>query len=120
MDYKLREELENVLNEMEPLSFGLAYASGIGVTALMAWAHKKYMDVYGKANQACASLKGKEGRMCRKNYTIEATKAEVQALKYARSKCAKTKDFKSCVQAINEKIKKLEGSRPEVQYKVKA
>ena len=30
-------------------------ASGVIVAGLIAWAHKKYMDFYGKANEACGN-----------------------------------------------------------------
>ncbi len=105
---------------IEPLSYAAGGAVGILATTLINWAHKKYMEIYGKANEACGRLKGSEGRMCRQNYKVEATKAEIQALKYARSKCRRSKDPKLCVQKLNEKIKKLMDKYPDIEYTMKA
>lgn len=117
MDYKLREDLEHIVTELS-VSGVIAGAAVAGI--VIKYGQEVYDKVYGEANRACANLGGSKGRICRKNYNIQATKAEIQALKYARSqKCRKDKDPKACVQKINERIKKLEAKRPEVQYKVK-
>jgi hypothetical protein len=102
-----------LLDEIDPLSAGAAIAT----TALIGWAHKKYMEAFGQANKACAKLGGKEGRICRKNYRIKAAKAEIQALKYARSKCGKAADRKACVATIGARIKEIQAKHPETQFK---
>jgi len=113
----IREELEACLNE----DISGLIASVAVLNIIYKYAKDAYDKVYGEANRACANLGGSKGRLCRKNYEIQATKAQIQALKYARSqKCRKAKDPKECVQKINKRIKKLETSRPEVQFKAKA
>jgi hypothetical protein len=95
-------------------------ATGVLVTTLAAWAHKKYEDWYGKANRACGKMKGSEGRLCRQNYKVQAAKAEIQALKFARSKCRRAKDSKLCVQQLNQKIRDLMDKHPDIEYTMKA
>ena len=102
------------------LASGAGVAAGAIITTLVAWAHKKYMDIYGKANEACGKMKGSEGKLCRQNYKVQAAKAEIQALKFARSKCRKAKDPKVCVQALNAKVKELTNKFPDIEYTMKA
>ena len=95
-------------------------AAGVIATSLVAWAHKKYMEIYGKANESCGKMKGSEGRLCRQNYKVQAAKAEIQALKFARSKCRRAKDPKVCVQTLNKKIRDLTSKNPDIEYTMKA
>ena len=123
MDYKLREDMEFILNELEPVtmaSAALAYGTGLGVAGLLAWAHKKYMEIYGKANEVCGRMKGSEGKLCRQNYKVQAAKAEIQALKFAKTKCRKAKDPKECVQTLNKKVQELMNKYPDIEYTMKA
>jgi hypothetical protein len=96
---------------------GTATLGAIAAAPLIVWAHKKYQDIWGRANSACANLGGKEGAMCRKQYKIKAAKAEIQALRYARSQCGKATDRKQCLDKINAKLKELKQKYPETQFK---
>jgi hypothetical protein len=102
------------------LAFAGGAASAAIATALISWAHKKYMDWYGKANQACDKMKGSEGKLCRQNYKVQAAKAEIQALKFARSKCRRATDPKQCVQALNKKVRELMDKYPDIEYTMKS
>ena len=119
-----RAEFKPMKVKQESAEAQLAMAGGLAAgavaTTLIAWAHKKYEDWYGRANKACGKLKGSEGRLCRQNFKVQAAKAEIQALKYSRSKCARAKDRKLCIQKINDRIKKLKDKFPDIEYTMKA
>lgn len=102
------------------LAFAAGSAASVVATALIAWGHKKYMEIYGKANQSCGKIKGSDGRLCRQNYKVQAAKAEIQALKFARSKCRKSKEPKVCVQTLNRKVRELTDKYPDIEYTMKA
>jgi len=124
MDTNFKLELEQAVTGQitteDAGSLAAAYVTGVGVAALIAAAQRVYDKIYGQANRACGGLKGKEGRLCRKNYRITAAKAQIQSLKYARSKCGKTNDPKACVRRLNEKIRKLQDKYPDIEYAGKA
>jgi hypothetical protein len=105
---------------MPQIAMGAGLAAGALAATLISWAHKKYMDWYGKANQACGKMKGSEGKLCRQNYKVQAAKAEIQALKFARSKCRRAKDPKLCVQTLNKKVRELMDKYPDIEYTMKS
>jgi hypothetical protein len=110
------KDLENII-EIGPITAGVMVA---GTASLISLARRTYKEFYGRANRACGNLKGPEGRLCRKQYKVEAIKAEIQALRYARSKCKRTKDPKECVHKINGRLKELSRFTPETEYSAKA
>jgi hypothetical protein len=109
------EDLENII-EIGPITAGVMIA---GTASLISLARRTYKEFYGRANRACGNLKGSEGRLCRKQYKVEAIKAEIQALRYARSKCKRTKDPKVCVQKLNKRINSILKDYPDIQYAAK-
>jgi len=58
--------------------------------------------------------------LCRQNFKVQAAKAEIQALKFARSKCRRAKDPKVCVQQLNDKVRQLMDKYPDIEYTMKA
>jgi hypothetical protein len=117
---KFKRQSPGVKEALDPISYAAGGAAMLIASTLVNWAHKKYMEIYGKANEACGKLKGNEGRLCRQNYKVQAAKAEIQALKFARSKCRRAKDPKVCVQKLNAKVKELTNKHPDIEYTMKA
>lgn len=108
------EDLENILE----LTAGHVLAGALA-THLVYQAHNLYDILYGRADRACGGLGGKEGKLCRKQYRIAAAKAEIQSLKFARSKCRSSKDPKVCVQKLNKRINSILKDYPDIQYAAK-
>lgn len=117
LEMERSEDTRLLMDESVGAAMGGAIGGLIAAGPIIAWAAKKFRDVYGKANEACGKLGGKEGVMCRKQYKMKAAKAEISALKYARSKCGQAADRKACIGKINAKIKELQNKYPETQFK---
>lgn len=80
-------------------------------------ARKAYKSYLNDAAKICRSKKGNAKNRCFKEYHIEATKKEIQALKEYIKVCSKSKTPSLCRAKIEMKINELQSKLQVISYK---
>jgi hypothetical protein len=117
---KLDEQAEEIVNdrfsilEQDPVQMvkpllqltGLALGAWAGAMApfVAAKVYKRYMS---KAGRACAGVSGEDRNKCISKFK---TKAKIEALKAAASKCPQSKNPEKCKEKMNKKISALQAT----------